>query len=316
MTKLLITNFLAILIFGILVPKTILSQNITIEKMKISKKNNAVHKLVRKLPSEIVETSGLAYFNETLWTHNDGNNPAVLYQMNMNNGKVQKRVHLKNVQNTDWEELAQDENFVYVGDFGNNMGNRRMFLIHKVAKSVMLQNNQNIETEATSIEYTYDDLQTDTVLKPYSHSFDCEAFIVKDGEFHIFSKNWGDKHCNHYTLPIDGSSKVAKYHSTFDSEGVITGATYNPDENILVLSGYQWLKRRIRPFLWVFSEFENNDFFFGKVIKLNFPYQIKQIEAVEYIGNKTYLYSNEGIKKFITISKPRLYELKIEINEE
>lgn len=304
----------ALLIFNSL---NLLSQNKNTKKMKIDKETFAVSKRVKKLPNKVFETSGLVFFNNSLWTHNDGQNPPTLYQIDSISGIVKKQVTLVNAQNTDWEEVTQDKHNVYIGDFGNNFGNRKEFQIYKVPKTVFTKPGNNIKAKAEIINYYYEDLdkETDTVMQPYNHNFDCEAFIIKDNTFHIFTKNWADKQCNHYTLPADGSSSVAKYCATFDTGGVITAATFNFDENILILAGYQRLKFRIKPFLWVFYDLQNNDFFFSRVVKLNFKYLLKQIEAVEYVGNHKYFYSNEGIKKIIRLSKPRLYELTIRLNE-
>ncbi|MBL6943693.1 MAG: T9SS C-terminal target domain-containing protein, partial [Bacteroidales bacterium] len=87
------------------------------------------------LPPEIQESSGLAYFNEKLWTINDSGGLPVIYAFDTIVGQIVQRIIVDNAINIDWESLATDDDYIYIGDFGNNLGNRDDLAIYIVSKS-------------------------------------------------------------------------------------------------------------------------------------------------------------------------------------
>src|SRR6187402_3307754 len=81
-------------------------------------------KFSKKLSDSIAETSGLIASENLLWTHNDDQS-TTLFGLDTD-GKIKKKINLKNVKNDDWEDIDQDSLYFYVGDFGNNYaGNRK-----------------------------------------------------------------------------------------------------------------------------------------------------------------------------------------------
>jgi hypothetical protein len=81
-----------------------------------------------KLDPILKETSGLTQIDSLLWTSNDDTDTA-LYAIDKK-GVIQNKIQLKNTTNTDWEDIAQDRDYFYIGDFGNNAsGNRILKLI-------------------------------------------------------------------------------------------------------------------------------------------------------------------------------------------
>ena len=87
------------------------------------------------LPDEVDENSGLAYLNGKLWTINDSGGLPVLYALDTTNGQIVQRIAIANAVNIDWESLADDDQYIYIGDFGNNSGNRDDLSIYRVLKS-------------------------------------------------------------------------------------------------------------------------------------------------------------------------------------
>ncbi len=71
------------------------------------------------LETTLVETSGLIYWKDKLWTHND-NTDINLYALDTLTGEILSKYELTGASNKDWEEISQDDEFIYVGDFGNN----------------------------------------------------------------------------------------------------------------------------------------------------------------------------------------------------
>ena len=85
------------------------------------------------LSNEISETSGLIFHNGKLITHNDSGNTPQLFEIDTVSYQITRTVTLSNVANIDWEDIAQDSEYIYIGDFGNNLGTRTdlsLSLIH------------------------------------------------------------------------------------------------------------------------------------------------------------------------------------------
>ncbi len=96
-----------------------------------------------KLDAILKETSSLTQSDSLLWTSNDDTDTA-LYAIDTK-GIIQNKIQLKNVTNTDWEEISQDSLYFYIGDFGNNVsGNRKDLHILRVEKkSLSLTQSKN-----------------------------------------------------------------------------------------------------------------------------------------------------------------------------
>jgi len=90
---------------------------------------------VTNMPDELEENSGLAFFNNTLWTHTDAAGEDKLYRIDTTTAEITKEVIIATADNHDWEELAESETHVFIGDFGNNDGNRTDLRIFRVSKS-------------------------------------------------------------------------------------------------------------------------------------------------------------------------------------
>lgn len=86
--------------------------------------------------------------------------------------------------NIDWEEISQDADFVYVGDFGNNHNGIRADLhILRITKESILSDHSVIET----INFSYSN-QTDFAPAGSNNTdFDCEAFIASNGSIFLFT---------------------------------------------------------------------------------------------------------------------------------
>jgi hypothetical protein len=60
------------------------------------------------IDEKIKETSGLLFWNNKLWTHNDDGD-SNLYALDKISGEISEIIALKNVVNKDWESISQDE---------------------------------------------------------------------------------------------------------------------------------------------------------------------------------------------------------------
>ncbi len=84
---------------------------------------------------DIAETSGLVFFDNRLITHNDSGGMNALYEINTGTGNISRTVTIQNATNVDWEDICTDNDYIYIGDFGNNNGNRTNLKIYKVIEN-------------------------------------------------------------------------------------------------------------------------------------------------------------------------------------
>lgn len=238
----------------------------------------------RTLSGTISETSGLIFWNNSIWTHND-NLDRNIYSLDTITGKILNAYPLDNIQNNDWEEISQDNDFIYIGDFGNNAGNRTDLRILKISKNSLLNNSPVVD----SINFSYSN-QADFTPSSNNTDFDCEAFIVSDDSIYLFTKQWISQMTSFYSLPKKPGSYVAEFKSTFNVQGLITGGVYLESKKIIALSGYS---KSLDPFIYLLYDFKGHRFFSGNKRKISVLLNYHQMEGIAtYNGIKFYI-SNE-----------------------
>ena len=280
-------------------------------KEEIKKRPNHQNNTVRgtstlskrfKLPNTIRESSALIKVDGKLWTVNDSGGKAKLYQISEKNGHILKTVTVKNAYNRDWEALTYDKDYVYIGDFGNNRGNRRDLKIYKIPRKD-LKNKKT--TRAETIYFTYSD-QKNFRSRSRKHNFDCEAMVAYHGKLYLFSKNWQDEKTRLYELSTKLGKQIAKYKDTFNVQGLITDASINKELDILLLSSYSKI---LSVNVWAFTNFNQENFFKGSSKKLTFNSLNAQIEGITFINDyKAYL-SSEAFSRYIFSFDANLYKI-------
>lgn len=237
------------------------------------------------LSDTLQETSGLIQWENRIWTHND-NTDTSLYGINPANGAIEEVSALPGVMNTDWEELSQDADYIYVGDFGNNSaGNRTDLHILRIAKSSI-----NAIPAIDTIAFHYSNQQSFTGASPNTTNFDCEAFIVSADSIYLFSKRWGDKRTFLYALPKTPGNYTAMLQDSLNVQGLITGANYIENKRLVVLCGYTTL---LQPFFYALYDFEGHRFFSGNKRKIGISLSYTQIEGITSTDGLHYYLSNE-----------------------
>lgn len=182
------------------------------------------------LPALVEESSGLVAVNGELFTHNDSGGDPVLYSVDPQNGQVLREVWIANAQNVDWEDVCADDLYVYVGDIGNNNGNRQDLVIYKVAKSDFL-NADTVQSE--KIEFAYAD-QSSFSSNPLTN-YDAEGLIALQGTLYLFTKNRGNLQCNVYAIPSMAGQFVVPAIDQIASQGLITAATTGGNGSLYLL---------------------------------------------------------------------------------
>lgn len=265
-----------------------------------------------ELPDDVKETSGLLFFNEKVITHNDSGDGPYLYEIDTINGNISRVITITNATHTDWEDISQDDTYIYIADIGNNNGNREDLKIYKVLKS---DYTSSTNVTAQIITFSYED-QTDFSSQPNNTNFDAEAIAVYQDTLLIFTKRWIDNKTNAYAIPTTPENHVAEKVSSYDVEGLITGVTYNPYTDAFLFSGYNSI---LFPFLIYVDQNRPSSLnvFGGNVTKINLVDSIyleqgSQIEGITYFEpNKYYIsreYFSNSIAGITVTFDQKLYE--------
>lgn len=242
------------------------------------------------LPASIIETSGLVIWNDKLWTHND-NGDKKIYAFDTNDVINYQSYPLTQLVNRDWEEISQDENYFYIGDFGNNVnGNRTDLKILRIQKNSVLLNSPIIDT----INFSYSNQTDFNPTGANNTNFDCESFVVSADSIFIFTKQWIDTKTSLYSIPKTTGTHIANLKGTLDVQGLITGATYKENEKLIVLCGYSKL---LQPFVYLLYDYDNTDFFSGNKRKINLGINLHQVEAIATKNGLTYYVTNEELNR-------------------
>jgi len=241
-----------------------------------------------ELADNIKESSGLEFIDGELFTINDSGGGNDLYILDQD-GNSQKKVEVKDSKNQDWESLASYKSTLYVGDFGNNLGNRKDLKVYAVNEW------KGDKANSDKIKFTYQN-QSDFRNQNHSHSFDCEAMIAFEDELILFSKDWLNHTTEVYHLPINfEEEQTISSIEKMDVNTLITGADYNSETKTLVLSGYL----DYNMYIWVFKGASHS-----KMLTDNHQkYEIEglknaQVEGIAFIDNNSVLISTERTKDF------------------
>lgn len=194
--------------------------------------SSAAPVLLSSLSDSLKELSGLIKVCSNLLGHNDGGNADRLFHLQGNTGSILSSAALP-FSLTDWEDLAVSPTHVFLGDFGNNTGQRDTLSIYRMALSEVCSGNiQSIDT----LRFWYADAPAGT-FHPDSHNLDCEAMAVYRDSLWLFSKNRIGNQVRIYGLPpLPGLYGIQALDS-IAVDGQITGADLVGDSS-MALVGY------------------------------------------------------------------------------
>jgi hypothetical protein len=195
-----------------------------------------VAKKVTSLSTMVRETSGIIRMDDRIVTHNDSGGEAKLFEIDTLTGKVLRRVVVANAKNHDWEDISQDNQYIYIGDFGNNNGNRKDLTIYRVLKQEYTKTKSDT-VHADKILFQYA-AQDDFLPKRFSSDYDAEGLIATEDSLYIFSKNWVNMKTYIYALPKTPGDYSLQIRDSLNVEGFITGAVYDFESHQVLLSGY------------------------------------------------------------------------------
>lgn len=279
----------------ILFPSILLGQKTS--KLKLKKFR------VTYLDAELLETSGLCFLNDKLYTFNDGGNPNKIFELNPENGQINKSLSL-NFSNTDWEAVTTNGKDLFIGDFGNNSGSRKDLTIFQLQIK-----NDSVKT-VTKIPFGFLN-QIHFNSNNLNHDFDAEALIFDNNQLHLFSKEWKSKKTSHYVIDFKNETQKLSPIENYKTKFCTTDACFF--KNKLYLIGYT---KKGRCFLQIFEK-NQNGLFFNKPLqkyRLGSVLTIGQIEGITANEKGIYI-SAEGFQKSILKVKPALYFIPISFLE-
>lgn len=260
---------------------------------------------VGNLPQQVFETSGLLAYNGRLITHNDSGNAPELYELDPNTLQITRTVIISNVANTDWEDLAQDDNFIYIGDFGNNNGDRQDLRILKIAKT---DYDSSDTVSAETINFLYED-QTDFTTAENS-DFDAEAFFSLGDDLIVLTKQWQQNGTVAYSVPKLPGAFLAERLDSYQVNGLVTGATYDEVNNQLSLVGYSQF---LFPFYVLIENVQNSAIFNGTKTKTNLAIGQAQVEAITLLSDEQFYITSEEFSNPPLVNSPsRLFTFTLD----
>ena len=272
---------------------------------------------VNPVHATLTETSGLQWAGGHLWSFNDGGGAAAIYRIDTITNTIFQTVNLTNATNVDWEDIAFDGTYFYVGDFGNNLtGGRTDLKIYKfpiseidpdfAAHPVINIPGDQIEV----INFNYIDQKPIVPTTNYNTKYDCEAMIIDEGKIHLFTKNWIDNNTTHYIInSLAAGTYEALNVETLPTGFLVTGADKAVGKNVIALLGYQAAIPG-NHFMEILSDYSEGEYFNGNKRKINLPnvFTMGQAEGITF-RNGTYGYiSNESVSGSIA---QKLYSFDI-----
>ena len=242
------------------------------------------------LPAALSESSGLIFFNNHLISHNDSGNDNQLFEIDTLTGEIERVVTIINASNKDWEDITQDDEAIYIGDFGNNNGSRTDLKIYKILKADYLASDT---VTAESIDFSYAD-QNDFRSRPNNTPWDAEAMISLDAQsLVIFTKDWVEGNTKAYAVPkTPGSYQLNPMPTSLQEAGLITGASYQAENQLLLLTGYL---NSLFPFIWICKPDATEDLFAGTQERIFITeFSIEQVEAITSVSENRFFISSES----------------------
>ncbi len=237
------------------------------------------------LPATVSESSGLIYHNGRLITHNDSGNSAELLEIDISSLQVTRVIAISNAQNIDWEDITQDDTYIYIGDIGNINGSRTDLGIYRIRKS---DYDSSDSVTADWIGFSYSDQQS--FLATPTSDWDAEALTIIGGQLTLFTKRWRSGGATAYIIPNTPGEHTAENIGTSMVDGLVTAATFNTGSNTLYLLGYSEF---LQPFIVRFQDLPGPLSFGGIGQQINLDIGFGQAEGMCFVDHNTFYISTE-----------------------
>jgi len=161
--------------------------------------------------------------------------------------------------NSDWEAIVVDSSRVYLGDFGNNRGNRKDLKIYRCLGIPSNFNNVGDLSQALADNHNWDSIQFNfpdqaNFSPRFRHNFDCEAMLVRGDSIWLFTKNWRNFRSQIYLLENKPGRQVALPVAELKPRCLVTDACWVNGGAVLLgysvlgnqfIMNVDWAKKRI-----------------------------------------------------------------------
>ena len=267
--------------------------------------------IIADLPDEMQENSGIIVNNNHLFSINDGGNSTEIQELDLL-GNLIRTIHVSGAENIDWEAISHTDSTIFLGDFGNNGGNRQDLCIYRISKNQLIGNDT---VGMSKFWFTYPD-QSSYANTSNNHNFDCEAFVYHQDSLHIFTKGWQNLYTKHYVLPINSVDTVeAILRDSMWVDGLITDATIDSTTGRLLLLGYKNNGSNFyTSFVYLLFDFPTNDFFSGnkRRIEIGNMLTVSQTEGITFNNSTNGFISSEKISSSIITILPKLFSFNFQ----
>ena len=244
---------------------------------------------ISMLDARIQESSGLAHATDTTYyTHPDSGSPAELYEFNLK-GELLQTINLP-LTNVDWEDLAESDGNLYIGDFGNNSNQRRDLRIYSLQKG-------SLQVQDT-IKFSFADQQEFPPPRNRQH-YDLEAFFHHNDSLYLFTKSRALRPVTQlYRLPATPAAvpQALPLAATLRLSSPVTAADILRGTADFALLGYGRL--------YLFQPERDKVDFSGKRYCLPLG-RTGQAEAVLFLSPEQLLITNEKGKLYLVTLQPK-----------
>jgi len=267
-----------------------------------------------ELQKPLTEISGLVADGKDLWAITD-KPKANVYKLD-SKVDIKQEVTVKNIQAIDVEAVTADNDFIYIGDVGDNDGDREERQIIKVSKTA-IGKDKTVEMDGEAIVFKFSDAQM--VEKKKKNNYDCEALLGFGDSLYLFTKRREDQQTELFSLPKTAGNYTARSIAIFDSKGLITDAAINATKDEVALCGYH--KGHKYPFILLFKNFSGNNFFSGTMERIELADKAWdwQVESVSYGDDGKVYFACEETKEvkstLYVIDRDKLSKLNKKKNE-
>lgn len=221
--------------------------------------------LIGELPSQINECSGFFVEQEVLHIINDGGGGAKLHTLNPDNLIEIDSFMFTVIENKDWEAIIATETEIIIGDFGNNFGTRQDLTIYHLDKQT--------KSLTTKVIFNYPNQKS---FEPSNtHNFDCEAFLMLDNQYFLFSKNRGNSYTDIYQAPVYTNEFVLV--DSIKVPSLITDVAYYKEKEWILLLGNELVGGNFKSHLSILAFNEENQLDLLTTLKIE---ESEQFEAI------------------------------------
>ena len=261
---------------------------------------------IQNLSSILLENSGMIYWNEYLWMVNDGGSLPCLFKLDQT-GNIIDTFCITNANNVDWEALTQSDTRIYIGDFGNNPGNRTDLCIYEVNKADLLSGNNQILAQKRTFKYGD---QTTYSHATNGHSFDCESFYFDNDSLVLLSKGWDNLYSKRYRFESEWNDTLTIFpQDSMFVDGLLTDVSLDSASKRVIALGYKNNGSNFyTSFVYLLFDYSDAAIFNGnkRRIELGNMLTLSQTEGIALKDSVSGFISAEQITSVITIP-PKLF---------